>query len=348
MSVKVKKFGVTKKGQKASLYTITNKNGTEVALTDFGAIVVSFIMKDKYGNKKDLILGYDDVKPYSKDGSHFGAIMGPIANRTADAKFVLNGKEYHLKANDGDNNLHTSLKKAFPKCFFKANVKENSVIFSLKKKDMDMGHPGNMDVTVTYTLTDEDELKIHYYATTDRETYINLTNHAYFNLNGHDSGNILHEKVQINAKFYTPIVKGAIPTGEIAPVEGTPMDFTKEKEVCSDMTFAFNQIELVNGYDHNYCLDNFDGKVRKVASVKDDKSGIRMDVFTDLPGVQFYTANWVNEKAAKGGEPYGPRQGLCLETQYYPNSVNEEKFPRPLFGPEKPFDSETSYKFYVE
>ena len=348
MSVKTKKFGVTKKGEKVTLFTITNKNGTEASITDFGAILVSFVMKDKNGEKKDLVLGFDEAKPYFKDVNNYGATVGPIANRTAKAKFVLNGKEYKLKENDGENNLHTSHKKGFHKSLFKGKAKENSVIFSLKKEDMSMGHPGNMDVQVTYTLTDEDALEIHYHATTDKETYINLTNHSYFNLNGHDSGNTFHEKVTIYADYYTPIVKGGIPTGEIAPVKGTPMDFTKEKEVCADFTYAFDQIELANGYDHNFVLNDYTGAVREVAKVRNEKSGIWMKVFTDLPGVQFYTGNWVNEKRAKGETPYGPRQGLCLETQYYPNSVNESKFPKPLYGPDKPYDSTTIYKFGVD
>lgn len=348
MSVKTRKFGTTKKGEKVTLYTITNQNGTEAAITDFGAILVAFRMKDKNGKVKDLVLGFDEAKPYFKDVNNYGATVGPIANRTAKGRFVLNGKEYQLKVNDGENNLHTSHKKGFHKSLFKGHAKENSVTFTLEKKDMSMGHPGNIKAEVTYTLTDNDELVIHYHATTDKETYINLTNHSYFNLNGHDSGNIFHEKVQINAAYYTPVVKGGIPTGEIAPVAGTPMDFTKAKEVCADFSYNDPQIEICNGYDINFVLDNYDGQMREVATVEDDRSGIGMAVITDLPGVQFYTGNWVNEKKAKDGEPYGPRQGLCLETQYYPNSVNEEKFPKPLFGPEKPFESTTIYRFYVK
>ena len=348
MSVKTAKFGTTKDGEKVTLYTIRNKKGTEVDVTDFGAILVSFRMADKNGVIKDLVLGFDEAKPYFKDGNNFGATVGPIANRTAKAKFTLNGKEYVLKANDGENNLHTSHKKGFQKCLFSGEKGDNSVTFSIKKKDMAMGHPGNLDVKVTYTLSEDDALEIHYHVTTDKETYINMTNHSYFNLNGHDSGNIFHETVQINAKSYTPVVKGAIPTGEIAPVEGTPMDFTKEKEVCKDFTYNFGQIELVNGYDHNFVLDNYDGRVREVAIVRDSRSGISMKVLTDLPGVQFYTGNWVNVEEAKGGVSYGPRQGLCLETQYYPNSVNEANFPKPLYGPEKPYDSVTVYQFGVE
>ena len=347
MGVTAKKFGTTKKGEKITLYTITNKCGTEASVMDFGATLVSFKMKDKNGIIKDLVLGFDEAKPYLKDGNLFGATVGPIANRTAKARFTLNGKEYRLKANDGENNLHTSHKKGFQKCLFKANCKDNSVTFSIKKEDMAMGHPGNVDVQVTYTLSEDNALEIKYHATSDKDTYLNLTNHSYFNLNGHDAAPIFHEKVQIHAKSYTPVVKGAIPTGEIAPVAGTPMDFTEAKEVCRDFTYGFEQIELVNGYDHNFVLDCWDGNVREVALVTDDISGIKMHVLTDLPGVQFYTGNWVGVGKAKGGVSYGPRQGLCLETQYYPNCVNEECFPKPLCGPEKPFDSVTVYRFEV-
>ena len=210
-----------------------------------------------------------------------------------------------------------------------------------------MGHPGNMHVQVTYTLKDDDSLEIAYHVTSDAATCISMTNHAYFNLNGHDSGTVFHEKVRINAEKYTPVKKGAIPTGEILPVEGTPMDFRKAKEVCEDFTYRFEQIELVNGYDHNYVIAGYDGTLREAAEVTDEKSGIWMKVFTDLPGVQFYTGNWVSVEKAKDGASYGPRSGLCLETQYYPNSINEDNFPKPLFGPDKPFDSVTVYQFGV-
>lgn len=347
MSVTERKFGVTKKGEKVTLYTIKNSRGTEADVMNFGATLVALRMKDKNGIQKDLVLGFDEAKPYFKDGNLFGATVGPIANRTAKARFTLNGKEYLLKANDGENNLHTSHKKGFQKRLFKGHAGDNSVTFSVSKKDMSMGHPGNLDVKVTYTLTDKDELKISYYATTDKDTYINLTNHSYFNLNGHDSGNIFHEKVRIFADAFTPVVKGAIPTGEIRSVEGTPMDFRKGKEVCSDFTYAYDQIEFVNGYDHNYVLTKTDARFREIAEVTDEYSGIRMTVSTDLPGVQFYTGNWVNVESAKGGVSYGPRQGLCLETQYFPNFANEANFEKPDFGPGKPFKSETVYSFEV-
>ena len=349
MSVKTQKFGTTKKGEKATLYTITNKKGNSASITDFGATLVSFCMKDKNGATKDLILGFDDVKPYGKYGDNFGATVGPIANRTAGAKFILNGKEYRLKANDGENNLHTHPKKGFQKRMFHGKPGENSVTFVIEKKDLSMGHPGNIKTEVTYTLTDEDELRIHYHATSDKDTYINLTNHSYFNLNGHASGNIFHERLQIRAKYYTPVAKGAIPTGEIAPVAETPMDFTEAKEVCRDFTYNFPQIELVNGYDHNFVIDDYDGTLKECAAVYDDASGICMQVFTDLPGVQFYTGNWVGVPEAKGGASYGPRQGLCLETQHCPDDPNHSNFPgTTVLRPGEVYDTTTIYAFRVD
>lgn len=347
MSVRARKFGTNKKGEKITLYTITNSKGTEAEVTDFGAILVSLKLKDKNGVIKDVVLGFDEAKPYLKDDYCFGASVGPIANRTENATFRIDDKEYHLEVNDGANNLHTSAKKGFQKRLFKGEAKDNSVTFTYSKKDMSMGHPGNMHVQVTYTLKDDDSLEIAYHVTSDAATCISMTNHAYFNLNGHDSGTVFHEKVRINAEKYTPVKKGAIPTGEILPVEGTPMDFRKAKEVCEDFTYRFEQIELVNGYDHNYVIAGYDGTLREAAEVTDEKSGIWMKVFTDLPGVQFYTGNWLSVEKAKDGASYGPRSGLCLETQYYPNSINEDNFPKPIFGPDKPFESVTVYQFGV-
>ena len=345
MSVTVRKFGVTKKGEKVSLYTIKNSNGTEADVMDFGATLVAFRMKDKSGIVKDLVLGFDEAKPYFKDGNLFGATVGPIANRTAKAKFVLNGKEYLLKPNDGENNLHTSHKKGFQKRLFKGEAGKNSVTFSIKKKDMSMGHPGNLDVKVTYTLTDKDELKIHYYATTDKETYINLTNHSYFNLNGHDSGNIFHETVRIFADAYTPVAKGAIPTGEIAPVEGTPMDFTEGKTIGRDFDLNYEQLKLTNGYDHNFVIDGYDGTLRHFATLKSNKTGIVLDGYTTMPGVQVYAGNFVESDEGKNGASYRAHDGVCLETQFFPNSANQEGFVSPVINGNEEYCYRTEYRF---
>lgn len=345
MGVTVKEFGKTAQGAEVKLYTIENANGTKAGVTDFGAILVNFIVKGADGRFRDVVLGFDSVESYLNDGNCFGATVGPVANRTANATFSIDGVEYHLDANDNENNLHTSHTDGFQKRVWKALPGENSVTFSLMKKDMELGHPGNMQVSVTYTLTDEDALEIHYHADSDRKTIINLTNHTYFNLNGHDAQEIYEETLWMKASCYTPVVKGAIPTGEIAPVAGTPMDFTTAKKVGADIYADFEQIKLVNGYDHNWVADDWNGELQLIARVEDAKAGLAMETYTDLPGVQFYAGNFVGNEVGKGGCLYGPRKGLCLETQYYPNSANEANFPKPLFGPGKAYDSVTVYKF---
>lgn len=347
MGITVKNFGKTATGAETKLYTIENKNGMKAGVTDFGAILVNLFVKGVDGKERDVVLGFDSVEGYLNDGNCFGATVGPIANRTANAKFEINGVTYQMDVNDNANNLHTSHAEGFQKRVWDASYAENSVTFSLVKKDMEMGHPGEMKVAVTYTLTDEDELKIHYHADTDKETIINMTNHTYFNLDGHDSAEIYDELLWIKATNYTPVVKGAIPTGEIAPVAGTPMDFTTAKKVGQDICSDFEQIGLVGGYDHNWVVDNWNGELQLIAKVEDKKSGLVMDTYTDLPGVQFYAGNFIGKDVCKGGVLYGPRKGLCLETQYYPNSANEANFPRPLYGPGKAYETTTVYKFYL-
>ena len=347
MGVTVKNFGKTTAGVETQLYMIENKNGMKAGVTNFGAILVNLFVKGADGRERDVVLGFDSVEGYLDDGNCFGATVGPIANRTANAKFEVNGVTYQMDVNDNANNLHTSHTEGFQKRVWDASYDESSVTFSLVKKDMEMGHPGELKVAVTYTLTDDNELKIHYHADTDKETIINMTNHTYFNLDGHDSDEIYDELLWMKASHYTPVVKGAIPTGEIAPVAGTPMDFTTAKKVGQDIYSDFEQIGLVGGYDHNWVVDDWNGELQLIAKVEDKKSGIVMDTYTDLPGVQFYAGNFVGKDICKGGVLYGPRKGLCLETQYFPNSANEANFPRPLYGPDKAYDTTTVYKFYL-
>jgi len=348
MSVTTKPFGKTAAGEEVMLYTMENANGMRASVTNFGAILVNLYVKGADGKERDVVLGYDSVERYLTDGSGHGATIGPIANRTKDAKFVIDGVTYQLEVNDNENNLHSSHTKGFQKRVWKASFYENSVTFKLDKKDMDMGHPGNMKVKVTYSLTDDDALKIHYEATSDKDTIINMTNHTYFNLNGHESGTAYDEILWIKAAKYTPVVAGAIPIGEIAAVRATPLDFTAPKAVGKDINADFEQLKLVNGFDHNWVVDDWNGEIKKVATLEDPVSGILMETYTDLPGVQFYAGNFMADQNAKGGVSYEPRQGLCLETQYYPNSANQEGFPRPLFGPDKPYDTTTIYKFIVK
>ncbi len=347
MAVKTSSFGTTKEGKEVTLYTIENKNGVRADLIDFGAILVNFIIKGADGNERDVVLGHDTVAGYEADTCFLGATVGPIANRTKGAAFEIDGVKYQMDVNDNDNNLHSHFIEGFHKVMWNASFYENSVTFKLEKKHMAMGHPGNMKIKVTYTLNDENELKIHYEASSDKDTIINMTNHTYFNLNGHDAGSIQDEILCLKAAKYTPVLPGAIPIGEIAAVRATPMDFTEPKAVGKDINADFEQLALVKGYDHNWVVDHWNGELRLIATLEDTKSGIKMETYSDLPGVQFYAGNCIKPMAGKNGANYRQRDGLCLETQYYPNSANQDGFPRPLFGPDKPYDTTTVYKFIV-
>lgn len=348
MAVRTASFGTTKEGKEVTMYTIENKNGMRADVIDYGAILVNLFVKGSDGKERDVVLGFDSVSGYEADTCFLGATVGPIANRTKGASFEIAGVKYQMDVNDNENNLHSHFIEGFHKLMWNASFYENSVTFKLEKKDMAMGHPGNMKVKVTYTLTEENELKIHYEAISDKDTIINMTNHTYFNLNGHASGLILDELLSLKAAKYTPVLPGAIPIGEIAAVRATPMDFTEPKRIGEEIGEEDEQLLLVRGYDHNWVVDHWDGEMRLIATLEDKNSGIVMETYSDLPGVQFYAGNCITPVTGKGGADYVPRCGLCLETQYYPNSANQEGFPRPLFGPEKPYDTTTVYKFAVK
>ena len=346
MSVNVQDFGKGPKNEDLFLYTITNENGTQLSVLNFGCVIYKFLFAGKDGKVRDLILGFEDVKDYFNDGKCFGAIVGPIANRTADATFEIDGKEYKLEVNDnGKNNLHTAMLGSLQKRVWDAEIQENGVLFTIKKDDMDLGIPGNLVAKVSYTLTEDDAIVIEYDVTTDKKTIVNMTNHTYFNLNGHDSGSILEESVIFNADKFTPVGAGSIPTGELRDVAGTVMDFRTEKKISKDLDMKDEQLALTNGFDHNFCINDWDGSVKLAATVIDDNSGIVMETFTDLPGVQFYIGNYVDGDKGKGGAIYNQRCGLCLESQYYPNSAKEPNFARPLCDVDKPFKSTTIYQF---
>lgn len=341
-----KAFGTTKNGEVASLYELTNKNGMVAKVSDFGANLVALIVPDKDGKLEDVVLGFDSVTGYEKNLSFFGAVIGPSANRVGNAAFTIDGVEYKLAVNDGVNNLHSDIQNGIHKRMWKAEASENSVKFTIESADMDMGFPGNKVISVTYTLTDDNEIKLFYEASSDKNTIMNLTNHSYFNLSGAASGTNIEDNIlTLNCANYTPIVKGAIPTGEIAPVAGTIMDFTKATAVGERIRDDFEQIVLTGGYDHNYVVDGFDGTVKEIATVEDPKSGRVMKVYTDLPGVQFYAGNSIGAETGKAGAAYAKRSGLCLETQYYPDTINKPNFPSCVFGPGKDYKSTTIYKF---
>lgn len=340
-------FGTTKDGKDIFLYTLENKNGMKAEVIDYGAVLVNLFVPDKNGVLKDVTLGYENLEDYYTNGSFFGATISPNANRIAGAQFTIDGETYQLDVNDGPNNLHSHFDLGAHKMVWDAQQKEDgSLKLMLLQEDGKMGFPGNKKVSITYTLTDDNELRLTYHGSSDKKTILNMTNHAYFNLAGHDGGSILDHVLCLKAGHYTPVAAGAIPTGEIAEVAGTPLDFTKEKRIGDEIEADFEQLKLVSGYDHNFVIDDWDGKLRLAAKVSEPISGREMEVYTDLPGIQFYAGNCIAETTGKGGIVYKPRCGFCLETDYFPNAVNQENFVSPIYGPEKDFDSTTIYKFY--
>ena len=345
MAVSTKFFGKSKEGKDITLYTITNAAGMQADVTDLGAILVNLFVPGKDGKTDDVVLGFATGEEYYDNASFFGATIGPSANRIGNAKFTIEGREYQLAVNDGPNNLHSDFEKGYHKRMWDAEILENGVRFSLEAPDGDMGFPGNLKISVTYTLTEDNAISLKYHGTTDRAALLNMTNHSYFNLAGHKAGNIEDHVLTIHASCYTPVVPGAIPTGEIAPVAGTPMDFTKAKRIGDEIRADFEQLKLTKGYDHNWVVDGADGTLREIAVVSEPTTGRVMTVLTDLPGVQFYAGNCITPVAGKDGAQYEVRSGLCLETQCYPDSINKANFPSVVYTPEKAYDTETVYRF---
>lgn len=344
-NMKKERFGKTKEGIEASLYILENSKGMQAAITNYGANLVRLLVPDKNGNREDVVLGFDDVTGYENNPSFFGALIAPSANRIKGASFELNHTTYKLKKNNGENNLHSDEEKGAHKRIWDVVVKEKSVCFTLKMKDGEMGFPGNKEFKVTYTLTEENELEILYEAVSDQNTIINPTNHSYFNLKGHKAGTITDHTITLLASHYTPADQASIPTGEIAPVEGTPMDLRKETLIGECIDSDFDQLDYAGGYDHNWITDDCDGQVRLVAIVKAPDNARTMEVYTDLPGVQFYAGNFIEEQTGKEEASYGKRSGLCLETQYYPDSIHQANFPSVVFGPGRKYMSATIFRF---
>lgn len=339
-------FGANSKGENASLYTCTNKNGMMIGVTDFGATLHAVLVPDRDGNLCDVVLGYDGAKQYEEGTVFFGATVGRNANRIGGASFVLNGKRYELVKNDGENNLHSGLDFYNVRIWKVKEHTENSITFLLHSPDGDQNYPGALDMEVTYTLTDENEIVIHYHGVPTADTIINMTNHSYFNLAGHDSGDVLEQEVWIDADAYTRADASSVPTGELVPVEETPMDFRVAKKIGRDIEQDYEALNFGNGYDHNWALNNH-GVFGKVASLYSDRTGIEMDVYTDLPGVQLYTANFVENEMGKAGAIYQKRHGVCFETQYFPDAVHHENFASSVCRAGEAYDTTTKYKFSV-
>ena len=340
-------FGKYTDGREVTLYTLKNENGMEVSLCNIGAAIVKIMAPDAEGKLADMVLGFDDAAGYLANPSFFGIVVGPSANRIGNASYTIDGVTYQAAVNDGVNNLHSDFAKGYHKLFWEAEEVEGGVKFTMTDEDGYLGFPGNKKMTITYTLDEKNALKLQYHATSDKKTILNPTNHTYFNLDGHDSGSIEAHEMWIKASNFTPADAGSIPTGEIAPVKGTPMDFTVSKVVGKEIGADFTQLIYGKGYDHNWVIDDWknDGTLQLMAEVKAAKSGRKMKVFTTLPGVQFYAGNCIAPQQGKGGANYGFRSGLCLETQFFPDSVNKPQFPACVFGGDTEYDSVTVYQF---
>ncbi len=326
------------------LFTLTNNNGVQVKISDYGATVTSFITPDKNGNKSSIVLGLDSLSGYTAGVPYFGATVGRYGNRIAKGKFTVDGKEYSLATNDGQNHLHGG-KKGFDKVVWTVSDTSGSqptLSLTYVSKDGDEGYPGNLTSKVTFTLTDDDRLQILYTATTDKSTPINLTNHSYFNLTGDVSNTILNHQVLIDADRYTPVDATLIPTGKIVPVKGTPFDFTTPHKIGE----RIDQVQ--GGYDHNWVLNKTDSSLTKAAEVTDSISGRKLEVFTMEPGLQFYTGNFLDGSIkTAGGKPINKHAAFCMETQHFPNSPNTPAFPTTVLKPGDTYRTMTEYKVSV-
>jgi aldose 1-epimerase len=349
-TMKKEPFGKTEDGQQVDLYTLSNKNGMEAAITNFGGIIVSLKVPDRTGKLDDVVLGYDQLDGYLTNKAFFGAIVGRYANRIAHGKFALNGVTYNIPKNDGDNALHGGL-KGFNKRLWTAKDVSGSHGQALEltylSKDDEEGFPGNLTAKVVYTLTDQNELRIVYSATSDKETVVNLTNHSYFNLAGQGNGDILGHELTIRADRFTPVDATLIPTGELKPVKGTPFDFTNATAIGSRISQDDDQLKVGKGYDHNWVLNSkAKGAVSLAAEAYEPKTGRVLQVLTDQPGVQFYSGNFLDGSiTGKAGKVYNLRNGFCLETQHFPDSPNQPKFPSAVLKPGQQYRTTTVFKF---
>ncbi len=346
--VKRSVFGKMANGKKIDLYTLTNKNGMKVEISNYGGIVVSIVVPDRNGKMADVALGFDKPDGYLGKNPFFGALVGRYANRIAKGAFTLDGKTYRLAINDGPNSLHGGL-KGFDKVAWTARELPGdhpALELTYLSKDGEEGYPGNLHVKVTYSLNDKNELKIEYSATTDKDTVLNLTNHSYFNLAGQGNGDILKHLMMINAQKFTPVDATLIPTGAIDSVEGTPFDFRQPTAIGARINDDNEQLKLGKGYDHNFVIDRQGPGLVLAARAEDPGSGRVLEVLTTQPGIQFYTGNFLDGTViGKGGVTYGKRAAFCLETQHFPDSPNHPDFPTSELKPSQTYDQVTVFRF---
>jgi aldose 1-epimerase len=346
-AIKEGDFGRMPDGRAAHIYTLVNKGGVEARATDYGGILVSLRTPDKRGAMADIVLGFDSLDGYLKNpGPHFGALIGRYANRIGQAKFTLNGKTYNVPKNDGANSLHGGT-QGFDKRLWTARMlPDGGLELTYVSKDGEEGYPGTLTATVVYHLTDTNELRIDYSATSDKDTVVNLTNHSYFNLKGAGSGDILGHIVTINADRYTPVDSGLIPTGELRSVTGTPFDFQKATAIGARIEQADEQLKLGKGYDHNWVLKRKGDGLEVAARVEEPTSGRVLEVLTMQPGLQFYTGNFLDGTIkGKGNLVYARRTGFAMETQHYPDSPNKPAFPPVVLRPGQIYKTTTVYRF---
>lgn len=347
-------FGTLPDGTPVHLYTMTNKNGLEVKITNYGGIIVSIKTPDKAGKMEDVVLGFDSLAPYLKEHPYFGAIIGRYGNRIANGKFDLDGKTYSLATNNGPNHLHGGL-KGFDKQLWQAETKneDNGVTLKLFRvsPDGEEGYPGTLQTGVDYTLTNDDELRIYYAARSDKNTIVNLTNHAYFNLTGNPANDIYNHELTIIADSFLPVNEALIPTGSPRELKGGAFDFQKPKPIGKDISAEDPQLKIAGGYDHCWVLkkDRDNLKPQLAARVQEPASGRVMEVLTTEPGIQFYTGNFLDGSlTGKGGVPYKFRAAFCLETEHYPDSPNQPRFPSVTLKPGETYRTTTIYRFSVK
>ncbi|PWS33229.1 aldose epimerase family protein [Pedobacter paludis] len=340
-------YDTTVDGKNVKLYTLKNKQGSSVSISNYGGRIVSFLVPDKDNKLTDVVLGYDSIGAYRKKGEpFFGALIGRYGNRIGKGKFTLDGKTYILQLNDGVNTLHGGTDGFFGKVWDAKQVDGQKLELNYVSVDGEAGYPGKLDVKVIYSLTDDNALQIDYTATTDKATVVNLTNHAYFNLSGEGHETILDHELMIDANFYTPVDSTLIPTGKLQSVAGSAFDFNKAKTIGKSIEEKDEQLKFGKGYDHNFVLTHHDGKT-PVATVKSPITGIILEVYTTEPGLQFYSGNFLTgaDKDGKGGKSYPHRSAFCLETQHFPDAPNHPNFASTVLKPGETYKTSTTYKF---
>jgi aldose 1-epimerase len=347
-TIKKESFEKEVDGRKVSLFMLENNNGIKVYITNFGARIVALCTPDRNGQSADIVLGFDNIDDYINERMYLGCIAGRYANRINKGKFSLDGKEYTLYLNDGINTLHGG-NKGFDKKVWEAKQEGNSVILTYLSPDGEEGYPGNLTVKKIYTLTDNNELKMEYEATTDKPTIINLTNHSYFNLKGEGDTTILDHYLMANASYFTPVNSELIPTGEIAPVAGTPFDFTTGKQIGKDIGMPDEQLAFGKGYDHNWIINkDTAGALTLAAKVWEETTGRVLEIYTTEPAFQFYSGNFMDGSVkGKSGKPYYKRSALAIEPQHYPDSPNHPDFPSTVLKPGEKYRQLSVFKFYI-